>query len=83
MLLWPRSDHQFEKSAHQGAVDFFSDRAFCAQRFNGRGQLVEFHLTAGGEVEMFSRFRQDDCQSTSDARTSTGNGDGLMNGGFG
>ena len=35
---------------------------------------------AGGEVEMFSRFRQGDYQSTSDTRTGTGNGDGLMDG---
>ena len=32
---------------------------------------------------MFSRTREGDCQSTSDTRTGTGNGGGLMDGGFG
>ena len=38
---------------------------------------MEFYLAAGGEVEMFLRFRLGDCQSPFHARIGTCNGDGL------
>ena len=38
---------------------------------------MEFYLAAGGEVEMFFRFRLGDYQSSSHARIGTCNGDGL------